>query len=258
VKSSEHQIHQLKRTLPWIALGCAFSPVLIQLAGGIVQIPFGWSIALAPALMLLAIRKPRQRAQPRRAVALPLLLAGLLAEVVGIAGGSWSIARAGFPVSVVGLALWTGEPRPMTAALALWVVPIPSTLFGFTTPEVESALARIGAAMGALLGADLQASGPLIRNGPRSLELDPLHSGLHLAWIGAELAWYAAVRKGLPVKAAIARAVAVSLAMLPLQVIAVLFAVALLVSGAPDLASIWLDHGVWLTAAIAGLVWIES
>jgi len=50
----------------------------------------------------------------------------------------------------------------------------------------------------------------------------------------------------------------VALAAVPLQILAVLVAVLLLLAGTPDTANLWLDHGAWLLTAILGLVWIET
>ena len=125
------------RILPWVALGCAFGPVLVQLADAIPEVPFGWSVLLAPVLMCAAAlrceRKTQpgeRKTQPRRSWAPVLLIAGLLVELAGLAGGSPGIARLGLPISVVGLSLWTGAPRLMTALLVLWAIPIPGTLYG--------------------------------------------------------------------------------------------------------------------------------
>ncbi|MCH8083932.1 MAG: archaeosortase/exosortase family protein [Myxococcales bacterium] len=257
-KRKENQIQQLMRILPWVALGCAFSPVLIQLANAIPKVPFGWSILLAPILIFAATSRCERSAQPRRGWAPVLLIAGLLIELVGLAGGSPGIARLGLPISVVGLSLWTGVPRLMTALLVLWAIPIPGTLYGLTTPNLESAYARFGAAMMAALGAELSASGPLIRSGAERLELAPYHSGIHLIFLITELSWYAAVRKGLPPMVALARTTGTALLAIPLQLFAVWVAVLLLTAGLPEVANIWLDHGVWLLTAILGLVWIET
>ena len=66
MSEKENRIRRLVRILPWLALGCAFGPVLIQLADAIPEIPFGWSVLLAPALMISLAARDRQRALPRR------------------------------------------------------------------------------------------------------------------------------------------------------------------------------------------------
>jgi hypothetical protein len=254
----EKPIQQLVRILPWVALGCAFSPVLIQLTHTVPKVYFGWSVLLAPALMISLGVRDRHRALPRRGWAQALLAIGLLIELIGLAGGSPGIARVGLPVSIVGLVLWTGAPSVKTAMLAFWAVPIPVAIYGLTTPNLESAYAQIGAAFGALLGADIHASGPLMRAGVDHLELDPYHNGLHLTFIMTQLVWYAAVRNGASVLQALGRMVCVAVAAVPLQVLAVLVAVLLLLAGAPEAANLWLDHGAWPLIAILGLVWIET
>jgi hypothetical protein len=98
----------------------------------------------------------------------------------------------------------------------------------------------------------------LIRSGAEHLELDPYHSGIHLIFVITELSWYAAVRKGLPPMVALARTAGAALLAIPLQLFAVCVAVLLLAAGAPGVANLWLDHGVWLLTAILGVVWIET
>jgi len=246
------------RILPWLALGCAFAPVLMRLANAIPKAPFGWSLLLAPALMIAAAWRCPRAAQPRRGWAQILLMAGLLIELLGLGGGSPGIARLGLPVSVVGLSLWTGAPPLTTALLAFWAIPVPGSVYGLTTPNLESAYARFGAAAVHALGADLSASGPLIRSGAAHLELDPYHSGIHLVFMTTLLTWYASVRHELTPLAAIARTAVAALVALPLQILAVLVAIALLVAGAPELANFWLDEGLWLLTAMLGIVWIET
>ncbi len=256
--AKEHQIQQFVRILPWLALGCAFSPMLIQLANVIPEDPFGWSVLLAPALMLAAALRGSGEAHPRRGWAQILLIAGLLIELVGLSGGSPAVARLGLPMSVVGLSLWTGAPPLMTSLLAFWVIPIPITVYGLTTPNLESAYAQFGAAAISALGADLSVSGPVIRSGAEHLELDPYHSGIHLVFVVTLLTWYASVRNGLTPIAALARTAGAALVAVPLQILAVLVAIALLVADSPDLANFWLDDGAWLLTAILGIVWIET
>jgi len=258
VAEKENQIQALARILPWLALGCAFAPVLIGLAETIPNIPFGWSILVAPGLMIAASCHGFRQDQTRRGWAPVLLIAGLLIEWVGLSGGSPGIARLGLPISVVGLSLWTGAPRFMTSLLAIWAVPVPTTLYGLTTPDLESAYAQLGVALGSALGADIHSSGPLIRTGANHLELDPYHSGIHTVFMLTQLSWYAAVRNTLSPAAALTRTAAAALLAMPLQLFAVWVAVLLLMAGAPGIANFWLDHGLWLLTAILGVLWIET
>ena len=232
--------------------------MLIQLANAIPEVPFGWSVLLAPALMISLVVRERQEPSPRRGWAQALLVVGLTIQLIGLAGGSPGMARVGLPISVMGLALWTGVPSITAAVLAFWAMPIPVTLYGLTTPNLESAYAQLGAAMVGALGADISASGPLIRSGAERLELDPYHSGIHLIFVITELSWYAAARRGLPPMVALARTAGATLLAIPLQLFAVWVAVLLLAAGASGVAHLWLDHGVWLLTAILGVVWIET
>ena len=246
------------RILAWLALGCAFGPVLMRLVDAIPNTPFGWSLLIAPALLVAAALRGPRDARPRRGWAKILLIAGLLIELIGLGGGSPGVARLGLPISVVGLSLWTGAPPLMTSLLAFWAIPLPGSFFGLTTPGLESAYARFGAAAINALGADLSASGPLIRSGAEHLALDPYHSGIHLVFMTTLLAWYASARNGLAPRAAIARTAMAALVAIPLQLLAILIAIGLLLAGLRDLANFWLDDGLWLLTAILGIVWIET
>jgi hypothetical protein len=208
--------------------------------------------------MVVAASRDSRAAQPRRSGALILLIAGLLLELVGLAGGSPGVARLGLPISIVGLSLWTGVPAPMTALLALWAIPIPGSFYGLTTPNLESAYARFGTAAISALGADLSASGPVIRSGAEHLELDPYHSGLHFVFITTLLAWYTAARNGWAPMLAVTRTAGAALVAIPLQILAVLVAIALLAAGSLEFAKFWLHDGAWLLTAILGIVWIET
>ncbi len=257
-KRKENRIQQLMRILPWLALGCAFSPVLIQLANEVREAPFGWSLLLAPALMLAAASRCSRDAPPRRGWAPALLFAGLLIELIGLGGGSPGVANLGLPISVVGLALWTGIPAPMTALLALWAIPVPGSFYGLTTPNLESAYADLGVAFARMFGAELHSSGPLLRSGGEHLELDPHDSGIHLAFVMTQLCWYAAIRQGRPPIAALARTAGAALFALPLQLFAVCIAALLLAFGTSGAANFWLDHGALLLTVGLGMAWIET
>jgi len=230
----------------------------MRLADAIPNSPFGWSLLLAPALLVAAAVRDAREPRPRRGWAQILLIAGLVVELLGLGGGSPGVARIGLPIAVVGLSLWTGAPALMTALLAFWAIPLPGSAFGLTTPNLESGYARFGAAAIGALGADISASGPLIRSGAEHLELDPYHSGIHLVFMTTLLAWYAAARNGLTPRAALARTALAALVAVPLQILAVLVAIALLVAGSPEIANFWLDDGLWLLTAILGIVWIET
>ncbi len=246
------------RILPWVALGCAFSPVLSQIARAIPEAPFGWSLLLAPALLCAALARRGGGAPPRRGWGALALIAGLLVQLIGLAGGSPGAARLGLPIAVVGLSLWNGAPRAMAALLALWVLPIPGTLYALTTPGLESAYARWAAGAVGARGADGSASGPLLRSGAQRMELDPHHSGIHLVFLLTELSWYAAVRSGLAPAVALARSALLALLAAPIQLAAVGLAVLLLAAGASEIADLWLDHGLWWVTALAGVGWIEG
>lgn len=249
---------RLESALPWLALGFAFSPVLVDLARAVGSERYGGSLLLAAGLAGFAAARETRPARPGGPGGVALVIAGLALEALGLSGGSDSIARLGLPVSILGLALRDGRPAPATALLALWVVPLPTFVHELASPAAESALAGLAARSAAALGLDAVARGPIVEAGAGgSLRLSSGHGGLHLAAVLAELGWYAGARRGRdPARCAVRAALAATLAALG-QPLAVLGAVALLATCGPDWASLWLDHGLWIAVTAAGVGGIE-
>jgi hypothetical protein len=89
------------------------------------------------------------------------------------------------------------------------------------------------------------------------LELTAFHTGIPLAILLAELAWYAGLRRS----AAISTLVWCSLgsaALAPaIQLLGVALAIALLVAGQPRQATLWLDYGLAIAVASVCIAWVE-
>ena len=197
-----------RRWLLWCSLAVAFSPIIQNLAVNIRDDP-GMRYILLPILLigLLLRRDPRSHCETRPAAGPGLLIVGLVALVVGIAGGSWGIARIGLPVAMLGMTWVTGRPAVGVILLAFVCVPVPVFVEVMTSPRVESMWGEIGAGVLSRLGAELEVSGPLLRYHGERFELLPSDSGIVTAVVLGQVSWYLSLRAGRAFGQAVARAV---------------------------------------------------
>lgn len=242
--------------LLWLGLAAAFSPVLVSLVTSRAG-PAAHSSALLAPLLLIRLLAADPSAGPRRSWAPALVLLGAVLELLGIVGDAWTIARLGLPTAALGLALWTGRPRPAVALLFFALVPPPVFLFEATTPDVESALGGLAVRLLDPLGAGLQIAGPLVRSGGASFELESSQNGLHLAIALGVLGWYAGCLRSRRPLRLFAGALCGAVVALPAQLLLVTTALALFAWRGAGLAAAWLDHGGWLLAAAAFVSWTE-
>jgi hypothetical protein len=207
----------------WLALAVSFSPVLVDAVRSVTRDP---TDAYAPAVLVLVALATRGAARgPARRGSALLLALGLGLEIVGIAGGTWSLARVGLPLAICGLAARFGLPPAPVAALAFFAVPLPDSVAGIFAEPVAAALARGSAA----LVPGVEATGPLLRapGGARTLDLGA-HAGLLvLAHELAAVGWYRAVERGAGLREAVRRAAWATL-LAPLLALVAAFAAALL------------------------------
>lgn len=242
---------------PWLALFVAFSPILLDLAGQLAELPEERGIAFVALLLLLAIlQDPVEEAASGHAAGLLGVGIGVLLLILGIVTGSWSIARVGLPVAALGLAIARGAPRPMVMVLAFLAIPIPHSLVLLTSPELETMLTR--AAMGALsaLGHSIPTTGASIGAAPDTIHLVPHQGVVTLGVPLAALGWYSAVREGSSPRTAVLRAAAGGLLALPLQLVVLIVTGALVALGRPELGEIWVRHIGWVAVSGCGLVWV--
>jgi len=174
-----------------------------------------------------------------------MLVLGSVAQVVGIAGGSWSIARWGLPVAMLGASLITGRPGVGVTALAFALIPAPGFVRTMGSPEIESLLGAVSARLLGLAGLMIEASGPLLRCDGLSLELRGTDSGITTAIVLAEMGWYSAILKAHSVARGLTRAIGFGLLAVVVQPVLVLACVATLPLGFPEWGRFALTHGIW-------------
>ncbi len=240
--------------IAWLALGIGFSPVLAELADNLVHAPEDRGTLLFPFLFAVAaLGESRAAGRRPRAGAIVLGLAGLL-EITGILTGTGSIARLAFPVAVLGLAVWFGQPSPRVTALLFWAVPIPDFVAALGSPDLESLLGGWAAAPWAGLGFEISASGPLLQAPSGLLRLVPSDAGLGLAALMAGVGWFTVLGSSRGLRIPVQHALLWTVWALPIQWISLSVAVGLLAAFGPPAARTWLTYGAWLAVAAAGLL----
>lgn len=235
-----------------LALGAAFSPVLVGLKQSAVEDPGHRSVLLAPLLIgsLLLHGSAPDGTPIRPRAGLALLAAGIVLELVGLALGISVVARLGLPLAFCGLALRSGRPNSRIALLAFGLVPIPDFVKLLSSPLAEIGFAEALARVGSLLGAEIEARGPILVSKGQSLALVPSDAGLVTAALLAEWGAYRAIRSGADLVGIGIGALRGALGALIVQPLLGGAAAGLLVLGFPDLARSFLYHGLVLGLAV--------
>jgi hypothetical protein len=247
----------LRSALMWLALAVAFSPVLIDLARNFEADASAHPTVLTPLLLAwCGWRGLGVRGRAGRDGLLWIAL-GTGLEVVGIAGGAWTLARLGLPIAVLGLARWLGRPSLALAALCFWIVPVPHFAFALTTPGLESFHLELAAGALAILGIEPEISGTIARAHGEALQVFGSDGGAPLVAALSQLGWVAGLHRGATAARRLAAALAGGLAAVAIQPLAIAIGLVILHYGDGPSARLWLDDGAWLTAAVGGLLYIS-
>ena len=197
--------------------------------------------ALVFPLLLLAAGRRVPATPPDRGAGLLWIAAAMAIELVAVGGDVPRLGRLAIPLGVIGFLRFTGSAALAPAALAFFIVPVPHALAALAPlEEVWRAFAEF------LLGP----AGPALR-------LDAWDSGARLIALFAGLGWYADARKGGSWPGAFRRGAQLAMLGLPVQLAAVIAAVALAQAGASEFARAFLTHGIWILCAIATVAALE-
>ncbi len=222
------------------ALVLGLSPALWEWANRIAVEPATAYALVFPILLLVAGRSVPPTPPDSRGGLLWMAAAGIV-QVIAIGGDVHRLARVALPLGVIGFLRFTGAAALAPAALALFIVPVPYAIASVAPFE---AIWRMFAE---------QLLGPV---GPE-LRLNAWDSGWRLVALFAGLGWYADARSGGSWTGAFRRAAQLAMLGLPIQLGAVIVAVALTHAGAPGVARAFLTHGIWLVCTAVTVASIE-
>jgi hypothetical protein len=213
------------------------------------------STLVAPLFIGICLWRGQVPPEPPRRAGTALIVAGLLLELIGIALRIWTVAWIGFPVAVLGMALWRGRPSWKIAVLAFGLVPIPESIRGIHTPTPETAVLSAACSAWRAVGVAFSCTGPVARFGDRRLELGPDDIGWTLAPLLAQLGWFLAVTGRGSAPRALLTALGFAAAALVIAPIAIAAALGLLALGSEAVARAWLAPGLWVACVCAALLW---
>ena len=236
----------------WCLLVLALGPAWLELFGHIRVEAWAGYVLVVPLLLLwAAVGSPREPALPLLGAG--LLVAALFAELVALVAGPLRAGRIALPLGALGISALVGRPARRFWPLALFLVPVPFALLRLFSPGLETLWLRGGALLARALGEPVTLSGTGAVSSGGVLGLTPGDGGLPLAALVAALGCFAAARGGHPALPALARGVLLAPLALPVQALAVLLAVPLASGGHAPAARAWLDYGLPLACAGAGL-----
>jgi hypothetical protein len=246
----------LSEALPWLALLVGFAPVLLDLVHHVSAEPWARYILVFVPLCVVCLASCRE--EPRRHADGYLWLAiAIVVELVAIAGSTTRLARPAFALAVIGLCRASGLANTRTAALTFWLIPVPNLLLRMASPALETGLLGIAATAGRAAGVAVEVEGPVASAASGALVLQPWHGGLPLVALLSGLGWYASLRDGSGLAAALGRMLVWGALGLPLQALALLGAVWVLAAGAPEVGREFLEQYLWCGVAAAAIVRIE-
>jgi hypothetical protein len=213
---SEARVGGRVACLLWLVLAVALSPTLLDWFQHLVAEPSARYAALfVPLLLHLAWVRPSS--EPRRALALFVVVAAVSVAFLAVGGGVTRVGRVAVPFAVLGMAAWLGRPGPAVVGLAFFAIPVPHAVVG-----------RFGRLLEAL---------------PQTaLALEPADMGLGLAALLAGFGYHSAVVCGGGVLPGMRRACIQSLYALPLQGALLLVALGLAAGGQEPIARAALTH----------------
>jgi hypothetical protein len=218
-----------------LALCAGLSASVVELAKHIASEPANAYVLAFPILLLLSARSA-PRVEPHRVAGLAWIALAIAVEVTALRAGADRFARIAIPMGIVGyLSAFSSVPFA-TAALAFFVVPVPS-LVAKAVP-LQSVWGALAASV----------VGPL--NG--ALTVTEWDSGARLIAMFGGLGWFSVARTGGTWQRAMRTGARIALLGLPVQLFGVLLA-AVVAQYSSSLAQALLTHGIWLVCATAYL-----
>jgi hypothetical protein len=236
---------RVEAALSCAALLFAFLPVFVDLARHLSESPWALYSVLFPLLAARCIWREPEPVRAARRDAPLWIVAGLLVLLAGHFMGAVRWGRVGAVLAAIGLCRRFGWGSWRSQALLLFAVPLPAAVLRSTAPLSQQLLSLLQSGVG-WLGVDVA-----------PVSIGRAGSGLALLPLLAGLGWYGALRRQLPLGAALARILGAALLALPIQLLATaLAAVAAQWIGAAAARSA-LIHAPWLLVAAFGVLLAE-
>lgn len=236
----------------WAGLLVAFSPALLDLVRHMAEHPWARYALLFPFLFARCALAERESPPEHRDGILWIGL-GMGAELAGILTGTPGIGRVGLVLAAVGLCRRFGLASSASLILLAFIVPLPSAVFRWISPEAESILLSLAGGGLAGLGIGLDIAGTRAAYGVEALVLARFDSGAALVPLLAGLSWYRSQMLASRARSAVARAVAAPLLAIPVQIVAIGLALLTLPLGAGAAGRFALTHLPWIAVAAFGI-----
>jgi hypothetical protein len=247
--------HALAPWLVWIGLIAAFSPVLRELAGHLVEHPWARVSLIFPWLAWVAVREDQGRSgRESRTIIWSCLLAALFIELIAISGDVIRFARIALAIGAAGMIAGAGWARLTASLVLVFSVPTPNAVLKLFSPWLETAFAKSAAAL--VPGVEFHVLGRTTRWVTENAELviDHTQGGLAMGVGLAGLGWFRTVVTGGEWTDAIRRAATCFMFMVPIQFVLFLCAaVALGVFERADDARRLLDEAGWMIVFTSGV-----
>ena len=236
----------------WLALGAAFSPVLVDTGQHLVANPWARYALWFPLLFVRCARVDRRGARPLAGMV--LIVSGLAIELAAAFAGVIRWGRPGAAIGAIGLTLWQGSGSWRSRVLLFFAVPLPAFLVkaarDWADPLVAWTVdAFCGSEACAMLGADL------VRDGQILLTVD--RSWLSSSALLAGLAWYHAILTGRRSTSALTASAFAAVLAWPLHALVLGLGIVLADLGAHAMAQTWADHGLPIAAAACVVAFAE-
>jgi hypothetical protein len=219
----------------------ALSPALLEWANHIAAVPATAYALVFPLLLLIACRSvPTTR--PSTLEGMIWIAAAVGVELVTFAGGVERAGRVAIPMGIIGFLRLIGAAPLASASLAFFVVPVPSAIASLAPlDEVWKAFAEF-----------------VVGPSGGTLPVDGWDSGARIVALFAGLGWYAEAKVGGTWAKSVQRGAQLAMLGLPVQLGAMIVAVAIARAGAPEVARAFLTHGLWMACMLVSIWFMEK
>jgi len=253
VRQSDGSVHPVSRPetlLPWLALGVALSPALMELGRHLGAHP--WSrYVLVPLLMLAwsasRAEPPAPAPSPassarRLSLGAALLLCALVLEFWGLFAGPPQVARLSLPVGFLGMACWVGRPPLGSALLSIWLVPVPYFLVRSLAPALLPVMQGLSSVVLGAFGSD-----------DAVVALERQDGGLLMAALLSSIGWFGALGRGSSLPGCALSAGLWGACGFAVQWLAIIVGALVFGQGETPGGRVWLDQGAPALVALCAL-----